>query len=234
MDIPRRIATTLNLPVPQISAAIELMDAGNTLPFIARYRKEATSSLDEEQLRQIDQALARLRALEKRRETILATILEQDRLTPELKSQIMAAEAMTVLEDLDLPYKPKRRTRASLARERGLQPLADLIITQPVTRETAEQMARRFLNDEVPSVEDALAGARDIVAETISEHPGIRGQVREKALRYGRLQSSRIDDADDPKTVFGIYYQFDGAVSRLRPHQILAINRGEKCKVLRV
>lgn len=234
MDISQRISATLKLPASQVAEAITLIDAGNTLPFIARYRKEATNSLDEEQLRRIDEALTRLRILDKRRETILATIRDQGHLTPELHSQIIAAETMTVLEDLYLPFKPKRRTRASIARERGLQPLADMIIAQPTTRETSEQIAGRFLNDDVPSVEVALAGARDIVAEAISEHPSIRGEIREKALRYGRLMSNKIDDADDPKAVFEIYYQFVAGVSRLRPYQILAMNRGEAEKVLKV
>jgi protein Tex len=234
MTLNAKIAATLNLPQKQVDAAIELLDAGNTMPFIARYRKEMTGSLDEEQLRQIEETLARLRTLEKRREMILATIEEQGNLTPELRQQILAAATLNILEDLYLPYKPKRRTRASIAREKGLQPLADLIITQSTIKKTVEQIAASFINDDLPTVEEALAGARDIVAETVSENADIRGTVREKALRYGRMQSSKKEDAEDSKSVYETYYEFDGNVNRLRPHQILAINRGETEKVLRV
>jgi protein Tex len=234
MTITQKIAKLLDIKPSQIEATIELIDGGNTVPFIARYRKEMTDSLDDEQLLHIEEELTRLRALEKRRESILASIEEQDKLTPELKKQIVAAETMTTLEDLYLPYKQKRRTRASIARENGLQPLADMIIAQPRIKEHFRKIAEPFINDDVPTVDDALSGARDIVAETISENADIRGEIRDKAMRYGRLQSSKIEDAEDEKSIFEIYYEYDGSVGRMRPHQILAINRGESEKILKV
>ena len=226
------IAKLLGVRPNQTAAAIELFDAGNTIPFIARYRKEATGTLDEEQLRQIQSALERLRTLDERRVAILASIQEQGKLTPELAAQLAAADNLTTLEDLYAPYKPKRRTRASIAREKGLQELADLILTQARTPYDAEEAALPFLNDEVPSVEDALAGARDIAAETISEHAEARRLVRLKASQWGVLRCEKNEDAQDPKQVYEVYYEFEARVDRLRPHQVLAINRGEKEKVL--
>ncbi|RPJ51806.1 MAG: RNA-binding transcriptional accessory protein, partial [Chloroflexi bacterium] len=228
------IAKQLNLRTIQVAAAIELLDEGNTIPFIARYRKEATGTLDEEQLRQVETTLDRLRALEERRATVLASIEEQGKLTGELRQKIQAAETMTALEDLYQPYKPKRRTRASIAREKGLQGLADLILQQERTRETPERLADGYLNDQVQTVEDALAGARDIAAETISDHPEVRRVTREKAMQWGSLSAEKITDAEDPRRVFELYYAFDFRVDRVRPHQVLAINRGEEEKVLRV
>jgi uncharacterized protein len=230
----QKIATALHLRPAQVAATIELLDAGNTLPFVARYRKEVTGGLDEEQLRSLSELLARLRALDERRQTILASISEQGKLTPELNQQIETADSLTVLEDLYLPYKPKRRTRASIAREKGLQPLADLIVQQPRTPQTPDQLAAPFVNAETPTVEDALAGARDIVAETISDHAGVRGQARDKARRFGLVQCQKIEDAADPKGVYSLYYDFELRVDRLRPYQVLAINRGEAEKVLRL
>ena len=207
MDYSTIIAQELNIRPAQVRATIELLDAGNTLPFIARYRKEATGSLDEDQIRRLADSLNRLRTLDERRQTILASIEEQDKLTPELRAQIEGAQTMTALEDLYLPYRPKRRTRASIAREKGLEGLADLIIQQARLHQSVEQIAAPYLNDEVPTVEDAYAGARDIVAETISDHAGIRGTVREKALKWGvvsfdgddvKFQSVAIDDDGNP------------------------------------
>ncbi len=213
---------------------MELMDGGNTLPFIARYRKEATGSLDEEQLREISDRLSKYRALDERRSTILASITEQEKLTPELEQAINAAATLTALEDLYQPYKPKRRTRAGMAREKGLQPLADLILAQPRIRDTVETLAAPFVNNEVLDVEAALAGARDIVAETISDHAGVRQLTREKALKYAALRCAQVKDAQDEKQVYALYYDYETRVNRLRPYQILAINRGENEKVLRV
>jgi uncharacterized protein len=234
MDFAPKIAAQLGLKNTQVAATIELFDEGNTLPFIARYRKEKTGSLDEEQIRQIQELLESLRALEERRQAIIASIEEQGKLTPELRQQLLDAETRTALEDLYQPYKPKRRTRASIAREKGLQPLADLIIQQGQTRQTLDQIAAPFLTEEVASVEDAFAGARDIVAETISDHPGVRGRTREKALQWAVLRCEKQDKAEDARGVYQTYYEFEGLVSRLRPYQALAINRGETEKVLRV
>ncbi|MEM7131860.1 MAG: Tex family protein [Chloroflexota bacterium] len=218
----------------QVAATVELLDEGNTLPFIARYRKEATGGLDEEQLRALIALLESLRSLDDRRDSILASVEEQGKMTAELQASLMAAETKTELEDLYQPYKPKRRTRASMARDRGLQPLADQILFQVRGTETPEQFAAAFLNDEVPTPDDALAGARDIVAETVSDNPEVRRMTREKALKWGQFQAQKIDDAEDEKNVFELYYEFDFKVDRIRPHQVLAINRGEALKILRV
>ncbi len=231
---PARIAAKLNLPKRSVAAAVQLLDEGATLPFIARYRKEATGGLDEEQLRAVEQTLTSLRNLDERRETILSSIREQGKLTPALEEQILAAETMTALEDLYQPYRPKRRTRAGIARERGLQPLADLILAQPRRGESPESAAQPFVSDAVPTVEDALAGARDIVAETISDNAEVRRQTRDKAMRFATLAAARIEDAVDEKGVYALYYDFTCRIDRLKPYQVLAINRGERQKVLRV
>lgn len=230
----QRIASQLTLQTGQVAATITLLDDGNTLPFIARYRKELTGNLDEEQLRQLNDLLHHLRTVDERRETVINAIREQEQLTPALHKQLEAAETLTELEDLYQPYKAKRRTRAGAARERGLQPLADLILEQTLTRDTLEEVAEPFISDDVPTVEEAYAGARDIVAEAISDHADIRGHARAKALQWGVIQSQRVQDADDPKGIFETYYDFSMRVDRVQPYQILALNRGEREKVLRV
>ncbi|MDY7076114.1 MAG: Tex family protein [Chloroflexota bacterium] len=234
MNHVQRIATQLNLRPEQVTATVGLLDAGNALPFIARYRKEVTGGLDEEQIRQLSKLLTRLRALDERRQTIVATIESQGKLTPELHQQLLAADERSVLEDLYRPYKPKRRTRASVARERGLQGLADLILRQEHTTQTLAQIAAPFLTGDVPTVEEALAGARDIVAEAISDHPDVRRITREKALRWGLFRAEKIEKAEDPHGVYEIYYDFEYRVKRLRPHHVLAVNRGAAEKVVRV
>lgn len=234
MGYAENIAKLLGVRTDQVATTIQLLDEKNTIPFIARYRKEMTGTLDEEQLRQIETYLERLRALDERRESIIATIEEQGKMTPELLGKIQAAETMTALEDLYQPYKVKRRTRAMMAREKGLQGLADMIQTQARTRETPDALARGYLNEQVATVEDALAGARDIVAEVISDHPEVRRVTREKAMQWGTVKSEKIGSAEDPKGVYETYYEFDFRVDRVRPHQVLAINRGEEEKVLRV
>jgi protein Tex len=235
LPITDRLARDLKARPSQITAAVELFDAGNTLPFIARYRKEVTGGLDDAQLAHLSDQLAQWRLLDERRQTILAEIENQGKLTPALRDQIAAAETRTALEDLYQPYRPKRRTRAGAAREKGLQPLAELIVRQPPSYDTLEQLVQPFLNPEtVPTVEDALAGARDIVAEIISDNTEIRRQVREKALRWGGLIADKIPEAEDERKVFETYYAFGQRLDRIRPHQVLALNRGEKEKVLRV
>ncbi|HQO98183.1 MAG TPA: Tex family protein [Anaerolineaceae bacterium] len=228
------IASMLGVQTGQISAVIDLLDEGSTIPFIARYRKEKTGSLDEEQLRRAQEAIERLRTLDERRDAILASIEEQGKLTEDLRAQLEAAEMLSTLEDLYQPYRPKRRTRAMIARERGLEGLAEMILKQPRDGTTPEEAARDYLTDEVPSVEDALAGARDIVAETISDHAEVRGQTRLKALQFGVLTAEKIPDSDDPRAVYEVYYAFESRVDRLRPHQVLAMDRGETEKILRV
>jgi uncharacterized protein len=234
MDDVARIAAELGLQPAQVVAAVELLDSDNTVPFVARYRKEATGGLDEEQLRQLSALLSRLRALAKRRQTILGTIEEQGKLTPELRQRLIAAETLAELEDLYRPYKPKRRTRASTARERGLQGLADLILQQIRTTTPPDEIAASFLSEAVPTAEAAWAGARDIVAEMISDHPEVRGAVRELALGWGLIVCEKTDGAEDPRKVYGLYYDFEHRLGSLRPHQVLAINRGEAEGVLRV
>lgn len=228
------IAKQVGVRKEQVSAAIDLFDQGNTIPFIARYRKEATGTLDEEQLRQVESLLGHLRGLDERRATIIASIEEQGKMTEELRQQILIAASLTALEDLYQPYRPKRRTRASIAREKGLQGLADLILKQAHTRESAEIVAKGYLNDQVETVEDALAGARDITAEAISDHPDVRRVTRDKAMQWGTLSASMIEKADDPRQVYEVYYDYSQRIDRVRPHQVLAINRGEEEKVLRV
>jgi uncharacterized protein len=178
--------------------------------------------------------LEKLRALDERRAAVLKSIEEQGALTPELQAQLDAAETLTALEDLYAPYRPKRRTRASIAKEKGLQGLADLILQQPVIRTPLDEIARPYLNEAVPTVEEAWAGARDIVAEVISEAAEVRGATREKALKWGVLHAEKIDDAVDERQVYALYYAFECGVERVRPHQTLAINRGEAEKILRL
>jgi len=228
------IAKQLNVQAAQVSATIELLDAGNTLPFIARYRKEATGTLDEEQLRLIIEQLEKLRTVDERRDAILKSIEEQGKLTPQLQKQLQAADTVTALEDLYLPYKPKRRTRASIARDKGLAGLAEWILKQPPTKQTLAQIVRPFLNDLALTEEEAWAGARDIVAETISDHAEVRRATRERAMHWGTLLAEKIESAVDERGVYQTYYAFECGVDRLRPHQVLAINRGEKEKVVRV
>ena len=229
-----KLATLLSIRPEQAVATIGLLDGGNTLPFIARYRKEATGGLDEDQIRRLIEALTTLRALDARREAIVAALREQGAATPELLASLAAAETKTALEDLYAPFRPRRRTRASVARERGLGPLADLIARQPTGRQTPEALALPFLGPEIATVEEALAGARDIVAEVISEAPEVRRLTRERALKWATLQCARIEKADDPRGVFQTYYDFAAPIGRIKPFQILAMNRGEAEKVLRV
>ncbi len=232
MTHAEQIASQLNVKPSQVTAVINLLDEGNTVPFIARYRKEMTGSLDDEQIRIIADELIRLRGLDERRVSILASIEEQGKLTDELRESINAAVTMTALEDLYAPYKKKRRTRAMVAREKGLEPLADLILKQ--ASDSPEEIAKQFINEQVPNIEEALQGARDIVAEMISENANVRAATREKALKFGKVRVERIKDAVDEKAVYESYYEFEGNVNRLMPHQILAITRGEKEGVLRV
>ncbi len=232
MTHAEQIASQLHVKPSQVEAVIKLLDEGNTVPFIARYRKEMTGSLDDEQIRIIADELVRLRALDERRASILASIEEQGKLTDELRDSINAAVTMTALEDLYAPYKKKRRTRAMVAREKGLEPLAELILKQDFG--SPEELAAQFLNEQVTTVEEALQGARDIVAESISDNANVRAATREKALKFSTVRAEKIEDAVDEKRVYESYYDFSIRVDRLQPHQILALTRGEKEGVLRV
>ncbi|KAB2905371.1 MAG: RNA-binding transcriptional accessory protein [Anaerolineae bacterium] len=229
-----KIASKLSLRPTQVAATIRLLDEGNTIPFIARYRKELTDGLDEEQLRQLHDLLDSLRKVDDRRDTIIHSIEAQGKMTPDLLRKIEAAETLTELEDIYQPHKPKRRTRASIARERGLEPLANLILEQPRTSQPAHQFAQPYVNEDVPDIESAFAGAQDIIAEVISDHDEIRGTVRSKALSFGRILTQKIEGADDEKGVYHLYYAFDYRINSLKPHQILALNRGEAEKILHV
>ena len=228
------IAQELGLTMGQIARTVQLLDEDNTIPFIARYRKEVTEGLDEEQLRAIQARLNYLRNLEERKETVLKSIAEQGKLTPELEAKLRAAMVLQEVEDLYLPYKPKRRTRATIARERGLEPLAELILAQEVTEGTLEQFAQDYLSEEVPTVEDAYAGARDIVAEVVSEDADLRRAVRERTFDQGRLVCEVADASLDPQGKYQMYYEHSEPLKDVRPHRLLAVNRGEKEGVLKV
>ncbi len=233
-DLIGRLTARLNLRRSQVERTVALFDEDNTVPFIARYRKEVTGGLDEEQLAEFRRQLDALRSLAARQETVLRSIEEQGKLTPELAEAIEEVETLQELEDLYLPYKPKRRTRAQIARELGLEPLAMLILEQAVGHETREELAAAFLGEEVASVEDALQGARDIVAEAIAEDAGVRDMVRRITWERGLLVVGLTDAAKDPKRTFEMYYEFSRGLGALKPHQVLAVNRGEQEGALRV
>lgn len=226
------LARDLQAPTAAVARTVALLDEGNTVPFLARYRKEVTGGMDEVQLRRLQDGLAKGRRLEERREEIHASLVEQGHLTPELAQKIQAADRLAVLEDLYLPYRPKRRTRATMARERGLQPLADLFGRPP--REAPREAARRFVCEAVPTVEDALAGARDILAELASEDPDVRGRARHLTMQLGRLVATKAPKAEDPQGKYSQYYAYDEAIPRVQPHRVLACDRGETEGVLRV
>lgn len=229
-----RIAAQLEIAPRQVSAVISLLDEGNTLPFIARYRKEMTGSLDELQLRLLSTELTRLRKLDERKDTILEAIQQQEKLTPQLQQRIEAVDSLAELEDIYLPFKQKRKTRASMAIEKGLSELATLILAQDRRHQALALYIEPFLSADVPTHEDALAGACDIVAEVISDNADIRQAVRERALNTATLSTSKIKTAEDERGVYEVYYEFSTRIGNLRPHQVLAINRAETEKVLRV
>ncbi len=234
MDLIKTLAENLALPATKINNTVRLLQEGNTIPFIARYRKEITGNLDEEQIRSINSEWQRLENLEDRRQTILQSVSEQGKLTDQLQHEILNAINLTALEDLYLPYRPKRRTRAMIAREKGLEPLANLILQQMVTDEPLTSLVSPFLRADVPDTDAALTGASDIIAEIIGENAAIRQSVREKGFSLGTMLCTRIADAEDKRQVYALYYQFELRVKYLRPHQVLAINRGEAEKILKV
>lgn len=234
MDIHAKLSHEVNVRLAQVQAAVQLLDEGNTIPFIARYRKEVTGSLDEVQLRQLAERLTYLRNLAERKSTVLQSLTEQGKLSPSLAAALEAAETLQVVEDLYLPFKPKRHTRAMKARERGLEPLAQMIVAQPRTREPLAKLAAPFLGPEVADAEAAWAGARDIVAEMIADDPELRGTARTLAREKGDITSALADPAQDPTRVFAQYYEFSMPLPRIRAHQILALNRGEANGVLKL
>lgn len=230
------IASQLNIKLESVQATVKLLDEDATVPFITRYRREVTGGLDEEMIRAIQEKIEYLRMLEERKTTILTSIEEQGKLTDELKNKIILCKQLQELEDLYLPYKPKRKTRGTVAKAKGLEPLAQLIFDQNLTTGTIEEVAFPFVNPEleVNSVSDALSGAKDIIAEWISENADIRKMVRELTTSIGSLTSSQKDPDKKERTDYELYYNFEEAISKLKPHQILALNRGEKEDILKV
>ena len=233
MDIIAKLAEELQIKKGQAEAAVQLIDEGNTIPFIARYRKEVTGALSDEILRNLFDRLTYLRNLEDKKQTVLASIEEQGKLTEELKAQILAAETQVAVDDLYRPYRPKRRTRAIIAKEKGLEPLANLIMLQMI-KGTVEEEASSYINEEkeVFTVEDAIAGAKDIIAETISDDADYRTKIRDLTVKRGRLLSVAKDP--EAESVYEMYYEFDEAVNKVAGHRTLAINRGENEKILTV
>ena len=233
MDINQKITEELGVKLWQVEAAVKLIDEGNTIPFIARYRKEATGTLDDEQLRKLYERLVYLRNLEEKKEQVLASIEEQGKLTEELKKQILEAQTQVVVEDLYRPYRPKRRTRATIAKEKGLEPLSTLIMLQK-TKESLEEVAKQYINEEkgVANVQEALEGARDIIAENISDEADYRSWIRKQTMQKGHIISSAKDE--EAESVYENYYEFDEPVNRLAGYRTLALNRGEKEKFLTV
>ncbi len=233
MDIIKAIASELNVRNGQVEAAVKLIDEGCTIPFISRYRKEATGALNDEQLRNLDERLKYLRNLEDKKAQVIESIEEQGLLTDELKAQIEKAKTMVAVEDLYRPYRPKRRTRATIAKEKGLEPLANVIMLQ-MTKEPLIKAAEVYVSGDkgVNTPEEAIAGAMDIIAESISDNADYRTRIREITFKEGILSSTAKDA--DAKTVYEMYYNFTEPVAKMAGHRILAVNRGENEKILTV
>ncbi|MCI9427592.1 MAG: RNA-binding transcriptional accessory protein [Eubacterium sp.] len=233
MDLIQTLAKELGIKAHQAEAAVQLIDEGNTIPFIARYRKEMTGALSDEILRNLHDRLNYLRNLEEKKNQVLAGIEEQGKLTEELKAQILAAETMVVVDDLYRPYRPKRRTRATIAKEKGLEPLANLILLQMAKRPVEEEAEPYVdLEKEVHDVKEAIGGAKDILAESISDEADYRIRIRDLTMKKGRILSSAKDK--EAESVYEMYYEFDEALAKLAGHRILALNRGEAEKALLV
>ena len=233
MDIIKKLAEELQIRPGQAQAAVKLIDEGNTIPFISRYRKEATGALNDEVLRNLYERLNYLRNLAEKKKQVLSSIEEQGELTEELKKQILAADTLVAVDDLYRPYRPKRRTRATIAKEKGLEPLANLLSLQQLDH-SAEEEAEAYISEEkgVASAEEALQGAMDIVAEAIADEADYRTYIREKTMKKGTLTSTAKDEKAE--SVYEMYYNFEEPVAKLAGHRILALNRGEKEKILTV
>ena len=233
MDINQRLTEELEVKRWQIDAAVKLIDEGNTIPFISRYRKEVTGSLNDEQLRKLYERLVYLRNLEEKKEQVISSIEEQGKMTEELKAQILAAETQVAVDDLYRPYRPKRRTRATIAKEKGLEPLAALILLQK-TKEPLEEAAQSYISEEkgVATAEETIAGAKDIIAEGISDNADCRSWIRKITMKKGKVISAAKDP--DAESVYEMYYEFEEPAAKLAGHRILALNRGEKEKFLTV
>jgi uncharacterized protein len=235
-QILSRLASELSYSLAQVERTVELLDDGNTIPFITRYRKEVTGGLDEEQLRKLADRLSYLRNLEARRSEVLAALEAGGNLTPELADALAAAQTLQTIEDIYLPFRPKRRTRAQIAREQGLQSLADFLLAQENDGRSAEELAVAYIDPEkgLASSEEVLAGARDIVAESVAETAEIRQAVREATRRTGIVGSSKAKEDADPEGKYTMYYDYNEPLTSLPPHRILAINRGEREGALKV
>lgn len=233
MDIIKALAEELAVKNWQVEAAVKLMDEGNTIPFISRYRKEATGTLNDEQLRKLHERLTYLRNLEEKKEQVLCSIEEQGKLTEELKTRIIAAETLALVDDLYRPYRPKRRTRATIAKEKGLEGLANYILLQMCT-EPVEKEAEKYISEEkqVASAEEALEGAKDIIAESISEEADYRIYIRNLTMKEGNMVSSA--KSEEEKSVYETYYNFTQQVNKVPGYRVLAMNRGEADKILTV
>lgn len=233
MDIILALTKELNVEKWQIEAAVKLIDEGNTIPFISRYRKEVTGALNDEVLRNLNDRLTYLRNLEEKKTQVLSSIEEQGKLTEELKKQILEAQTLVVVEDLYRPYRPKRRTRATIAKEKGLEPLANIILLQ-MTDKSLEEEAKAFVSEEkeVATVEAAISGAKDIVAESISDKADYRSEIRERTFRKSMLVSTA--KKPEETSVYEKYYEYEERVEKMPGHRVLAINRGEKEKFLGV
>ncbi|MBR3600630.1 MAG: RNA-binding transcriptional accessory protein, partial [Lachnospiraceae bacterium] len=233
MNIEKIIAEELNVKVWQVEKTVELIDEGNTIPFISRYRKEVTGSLNDEQLRTLDERLTYLRNLEDKKGTVLSTIEEQGKLTDELKKQIEDCMTMVALEDLYRPYRPKRRTRATIAKEKGLEGLANIISLQ-MTNKTILEEAEAYISEEkeVLTAEDAIAGAKDILAEVYADEADYRTKLRDLTRSKGKLKSVAKDP--EAKSVYEMYYDFEEDIKKMVGYRILAVNRGEAEKILTV
>ena len=233
MDIILALTKELNVEKWQVEAAVKLIDEGNTIPFISRYRKEVTGALNDEVLRNLNDRLTYLRNLEEKKTQVLSSIEEQGKLTEELKKQILEAQTLVVVEDLYRPYRPKRRTRATIAKEKGLEPLANIILLQ-MTDKSLEEEAKAFVSEEkeVATVEAAISGAKDIVAESISDKADYRSEIRERTFKKGMLVSTA--KKPEETSVYEKYYEYEERVEKMPGHRVLAINRGEKEKFLGV
>ena len=233
MDIIQVLTDELQVKRWQIEAAVKLIDEGNTIPFISRYRKEATGSLNDEVLRNLHERLLYLRNLEEKKEQVLSSIEEQGKLTEELKKAILAAQTLVVVEDLYRPYRPKRRTRATIAKEKGLEPLANIILLQ-MTNKPLEEEAKPFVSEEkgVADVKEAIAGAMDILAEAISDEADYRIHIRKMTAKSGSVSSTAKKENEE--SVYEMYYDFEEPISKIAGHRVLALNRGEKEKILTV
>ena len=236
LDILNNVAKELNLNLPQIENTVKLFDEGATVPFIARYRKEVTGNLDEEQIREVIEKVTYYRNLEKRKEEVLRLIEEQGKLTEELKKSIVGAVKLQEVEDLYLPYKKKKKTKADIAKEQGLEPLSRFALLKGTTMESLREEAAKYITGDVATVEAAIEGVHLIIAQDLSENIKIREFLRERISKFGVLASKVIEKnkAEDVKGIYRDYYEYSEQIEKSASNRILALNRGEKEKILKV